>query len=345
MTSTIQQDIPGITNISSWNKDVQGETDSYVKLYENRDDASLEERKKHAVDLANKYYDLVTDFYEYGWGQSFHFARRQNDETFDQSIRSQELRIADHLSLKPGQRVLDVGCGVGGPMRTIARYSGATIVGLNNNDYQLKRLDIHNKRNGLDHLCSGVKGDFLKMPFEDNSFDAVYAFEATCHAANRVEVYSEIFRVLKPGGKYAMYEWCTTDKYDSSNQLHQDIRHGVEVGDGLPPMYSTQETLKAMKQAKFDVTFARDMVDNGPGMTPWYATLEGKWSLSGLRMSKAGRFLTHNLCRTLEFVGLAPKGTLSSHEILINAATALVESGKLEIFTPMFLVVAVKPSK
>jgi sterol 24-C-methyltransferase len=42
------------------------------------------------------------------------------------------------------------------------------------------------------------------MPFEDNSFDAVYAFEATCHAANRVEVYSEIFRVLKPGGKYAM---------------------------------------------------------------------------------------------------------------------------------------------
>ena len=68
-------------------------------------------------------------------------------------------------------------------MRTIAKYTGATIVGLNNNDYQLQRLALHNKRNKLDHLCSGVKGDFLRMSFPSNSFDAAYAFEATCHAA------------------------------------------------------------------------------------------------------------------------------------------------------------------
>ena len=41
------------------------------------------------------------------------------------------------------------------------------------------------------------------MPFSDNSFDAVMAFEATCHSANRVEVYSEIFRVLKAGATCA----------------------------------------------------------------------------------------------------------------------------------------------
>ena len=68
------------------------------------------------------------------------------------------------------------------------------------------------------------------MPFPDASFDAVFSFEATCHAANRVEVYSEIFRVLKPGGKFAMYEWCLTDAFDPSNKEHQEIRHGVEVG-------------------------------------------------------------------------------------------------------------------
>ena len=44
-------------------------------------------------------------------------------------------------------------------------------------------------------------------------------------------------------------EWCTTDKYDASNKLHQDIRHGIEVGDGLPPMISTHDTVKAMKEA------------------------------------------------------------------------------------------------
>ena len=46
-------------------------------------------------------------------------------------------------------------------MRTIARYSGASIVGLNISPYQLERLAIHNKRNGLDHLCSGVEVDSL----------------------------------------------------------------------------------------------------------------------------------------------------------------------------------------
>ena len=157
-------------------------------------------------------------------------------------------------------------------MRTIAKYSGSTIVGLNNNEYQLKRLAIHNDRNKLSHLCSGVKGNFLDMPFPDASFDSAFAFEATCHAPNRVDVYryddrvsyyyypptyvrtyhvcpSEIFRTLKPGGKYAMYEWCLTDKYDANSKLHQEIRHGVEIGDGLPPLYTTHETIKAMKEA------------------------------------------------------------------------------------------------
>ena len=83
-------------------------------------------------------------------------------------------------------------------------------------------------------------------------------------------MYREIFRTLKPGGRYAMYEWCLTNKFDPSNKLHQDIRHGVEVGDGLPPMYTYEETLTAMREAGFQINFARDMADNSPGMIPWY---------------------------------------------------------------------------
>ena len=46
-----------------------------------------------------------------------------------------------------------------------------------------------------------------------------------------------------------MYEWCMTDKFQPGNTLHEEIRHGVEVGDGLPPIYSIPDTLEAMKQA------------------------------------------------------------------------------------------------
>lgn len=69
----------------------------------------------------------------------------------------------------------------------------------------------------------------MEMPFEDNSFDAVYAIEATCHAPKLEGVYGEVFRVLKPGGTFAFYEWCVTDKYDPNDPEHRRIIRGVEV--------------------------------------------------------------------------------------------------------------------
>ena len=51
-----------------------------------------------------------------------------------------------------------------------------------------------------------MQGDFMKLP------DAVFAIESTYHAPDRVGVYSEIHRVLKPGGTFACYEWCLADK-------------------------------------------------------------------------------------------------------------------------------------
>ena len=50
------------------------------------------------------------------------------------------------LGLKPGHRVIDVGCGVGGPMRTVASTSGARVTGLTINDYQVSRATYHNSK-------------------------------------------------------------------------------------------------------------------------------------------------------------------------------------------------------
>ncbi len=71
-------------------------------------------------------------------------------------------------------RVLDVGCGVGGPAREIARFSDATIVGVNNNDFQIQRATQKTARAGLSHRVSFAKGDFMKLSeqFGENSFDA-----------------------------------------------------------------------------------------------------------------------------------------------------------------------------
>ena len=106
------------------------------------------------------------------------------------------------MDLKPGMRVLDVGCGIGGPAREIAQFSDVHIVGINNNEFQVGRARHLTKRAGLQDRVEFAIGDFMKLSeqFGENSFDAVYAIEATVHAPSWEGVYGEIMKVLKPGG-------------------------------------------------------------------------------------------------------------------------------------------------
>ncbi|CAN0549968.1 unnamed protein product, partial [Ectocarpus sp. 8 AP-2014] len=83
------------------------------------------------------FYNLVTDFYEYGWGQSFHFAPRRKNESFRESIRRAEYVLASRIEVRPGSKVLDVGCGVGGPMRNIAVFGDCAVQGITINQYQV----------------------------------------------------------------------------------------------------------------------------------------------------------------------------------------------------------------
>src|SRR5688572_14899787 len=107
-----------------------------VRGYHTLHDATLEERRAGYFKLVDNFYKLVTDFYEYGWSQSFHFAPRRKSESLDGSIERYEQYVSQVLKLGPGMRVLDVGCGVGGPMRSIARFSGAHVTGVNLSEYQ-----------------------------------------------------------------------------------------------------------------------------------------------------------------------------------------------------------------
>ena len=190
----------------------------------------------------------------------------------------------------------------------------------------------------------------MEMPFEDNSFDAVYAIEATCHAPVFEGVYGEIYRVLKPGGRFGCYEWCMTDDYDENNPEHREIAHRIEIGNGIPKMRRTDVCLQALKNVGFDVIMNQDLANMGDAIN-WYYPLEGdirkcqtvKDVFTTLAMTKAGRFATTNFVRILEKVGLAPQGTVETQKFLETAADALVEGAKRNLFTPMFFFVAKKP--
>jgi sterol 24-C-methyltransferase len=96
-----------------------------------------------------------------GWGESFHFAPMYVDSNFKQNIARHEDFLALKLGLKATDLCIDVGCGVGGPMREIAKFSGAQVVGLNNNAYQVERCNYLAKKYGLAEKVSVIKVYFV----------------------------------------------------------------------------------------------------------------------------------------------------------------------------------------
>jgi sterol 24-C-methyltransferase len=324
--------------------DVADRAQEYAGWHDEGEAGDAAARKSNYGRMVNAYYDLVTDFYEYGWGQSFHFAPRYKGETLEASIARHEHYLALRLGLRPGMRVLDVGCGVGGPMRTIARFSGAHVTGINNNAYQIERGTLHVEQARLTGSCSFMRGDFMAIPATPGSFDAAYAIEATVHAPDPAACYAEIRRVLRPGALFAAYEWCLTDAYDPDSPRHKEIKKGIEEGDGLPDLHYTHEIDAAVRAAGFELLETRDAAADSDPETPWHLPLSGRdFSLAGMRSSVPGRWLTHRTVGLLERFGVAPRGSQAVHDVLITAARALADGGETGVFTPMYFFLARNP--
>jgi sterol 24-C-methyltransferase len=291
------------------------------------------------VEGAARYYDLVTDFYEYGWGESFHFAPRFSGESFAASLARLEHKVALRLGIGPTHTAIDIGCGVGGPMRSITRFSGADVTGLTINGYQVEKANRHNAAAGLAERCRAVQGDYHDIPHKENSFDAAYSFEAICHSERRHKVLNEMRRVVRPGGLVAGTDWCLTADYDDSQDRHRHIRRLIEEGNGLAPMLTVEAFRESFAQAGLELLEFDDLA-NHQGV-PWYRPLQAGWtSTTELRRTAVGRTLTHTMVTMLEGLRIAPSGTRETSAMLNRAADGLVAGGEDKLFTPLVFFVA-----
>lgn len=317
--------------------------DDYLALFGRED--SERDRARSYVDLVNGYYTLVTDFYERGWGQAFHFAPGRTGESFAASLLRHEHYLALRLGLAAGERAIDLGCGVGGPMRAIAQLTGASIDGINNHPEQLRRLGLYNARAGLADRCRGIRGDFMALELAPASYDAAYAIEATCHAPDRVKVFSGVFEALRPGGRFAGYEWVMTDRYDRANPVHRELEERILRGNGLPRLTTEADVRESLAAAGFVDLEIRDVANEPGTVVPWYAPLTGKTDgPSRMHRHPAIRPFLRLVVRALEGASIAPAGTARVSALLQDTADALVEAGELGIFTPCLFFHGRRPS-
>lgn len=114
--------------------------------------------------------------------------------------------LFDQLNLTAEHRVLDIGSGIGGTARFVAHNYGSTVDGI---DLTPEFCDVARSLNDLVGLSDRVtvnQGSALAMPFEPDTFDAAYMMHVGMNIEDKAALFSEAWRVLKPGATFAIYD-------------------------------------------------------------------------------------------------------------------------------------------
>jgi ubiquinone/menaquinone biosynthesis C-methylase UbiE len=196
------------------------------------------------------------------WADS---GRGEEMERHHISIAEQTLQL---MELKPGERVLDLGCGTGWATRLLARLVGegptafGQVVGLDVSDEMVRRARMQSREfeNAL-----FVWGSAQHIPWEENYFDKVLSIESFYYYPDQDRVLAELFRVLAPHGRLFILI-----------NLYKDNPYSLRwVNELTVPVHvrSEQEYVQLLKAHTFEEVEARRI----PDLTPTPEEYHGKW--------------------------------------------------------------------
>ena len=114
--------------------------------------------------------------------------------------------LAKHMELRAGLRVLDVGSGIGGPARYFAAEHGCRVTGIDLTEEFVRMAGGLTRRTKLDGVVDFRQGSALQLPFERHTFDRAYMIHVGMNIADKVGIFQEVRRVLKPAGLFTIFD-------------------------------------------------------------------------------------------------------------------------------------------
>ena len=127
------------------------------------------------------------------------------DEFHGRQRRATE-ELAAMLGSKPGERLIDIGSGIGGPSRYLAKVHGCRVSGIDLTDEFVSAAIDLTRRTGLSDRVDFRQGSAFDLPFADASFDLAWSQNVAMNIADRARWYAEVHRVLRPGGRFAIQD-------------------------------------------------------------------------------------------------------------------------------------------
>ena len=161
------------------------------------------------------YYDKTTFDYKYLWANKENLAMHFGH--YDQNVAKHALALSNtnnviskEVNIQSGEKILDAGSGMGGSCFWLAKNLDVQVTGITLSE---KQVDFCNKKAAklqLNHKVDFQYADFCNTPFEDETFDVVWACESFCHAFKGADFYKEAFRILKPKGRIIIADYIKT---------------------------------------------------------------------------------------------------------------------------------------
>ncbi|MDH4108733.1 MAG: methyltransferase domain-containing protein [Gammaproteobacteria bacterium] len=193
----------------------------------------------------NEYHDNLVKMLELVWGEGYMAPGGPGNVA----------RLFAGLETR-NKRVLDIGCGIGGPAFEMARSHGARVVGIDLEAPLIDKARAAAKGLGLDDRCEFLAVEHGPLPFPDESFDIVATSGALTQTADKAAVYSECLRILKPGGWFTCYDWMKAE-----GELSEDMHYWFKM-EGLTYALATlDDYVRDLGRAGFESVSAEDASD------------------------------------------------------------------------------------
>ena len=173
-----------------------------------------------------EYHDAMVSLLEWVWGRDF--MAPGGEGNVDKLVKGLDLA---------GKRVLDIGCGIGGPAFHLARKHGAEVTGIDLEPQLIARATRRAAELGLAGRTDFRTVTLGPLPFPDRSFDVLFTSGALTQTEDKSGIVAECYRVLKPGGVLTCYDWLKSD-----GPISDDMRYFIRM-EGLTYNLITLEAL------------------------------------------------------------------------------------------------------
>ncbi len=219
-----------------------------------RNDAQLsaEELQEDAV----KHYDDCYRDYLTAWcnrdNLALHYGYWDKPEKYQhhQALLNKNQQLYEKTGINSDEHVLDAGCGIGGSSIWMAREHANRVTGITISAKQAEYAYKHAARHGVKDKVKFEVADFCATPFDDNSFDVVWALESSCHALDKSALIKEAYRVLRPGGRLVVCDGFLLQREFNEHQWAAVV--ACLNGWAVPNLCTREEFTGYLTQAGFN---------------------------------------------------------------------------------------------